>query len=366
MDAGPHEPRGAEPVRLDRVSAARRRLPLLFLGFLSLVFGVGGGLSRLSPLLPGLPGPISLHGALMVSGFLGTLIALERAVALGRLWAYAAPALAGLGGVLIVAGALAPGFVLLAASGAVFVAASVAVLARQPSLETATLLGGAAAWLAGNALLLAGLDPVPWWMAFFALTIGGERLELSRYLKRSAFSRNAFIAVAIAIFAGSLAPRLQGAAFVLLALWLFAYDLARITVRQTKLPRFVAVCLLAGYFWLALSGALAALNVARDAALHAFFVGFVFSMVIGHAPVILPAVLRLPVPYRPVLYLPLALLHASLAARVLGGFFAEGSWLLKGGAWGNAAAIALFIATAAALVARGRFDSSQEAARRSR
>ena len=53
--------------------------------------------------------------------------------------------------------------------------------------------------------------------------------------------------------------------------------------------RYVAVCLLAGYFWLAVGGALVALQVAYDAALHAIFVGFVFSMVFGHAPVILPA-----------------------------------------------------------------------------
>ena len=55
-------------------------------------------------------------------------------------------------------------------------------------------------------------------------------------------------------------------------------------------------------------------------------------------------------PYHPVLYAPLVLLHASLAARVLGGFLAEGSVLLKVGAWGNAAAIALFIVTALTLV----------------
>jgi hypothetical protein len=60
-------------------------------------------------------------------------------------------------------------------------------------------------------------------------------------------------------------------------------------------------------------------------------------------------VLRVPLPYRSVLYLPLLLLHASLGARVLGGLL-ENLALLQLGALGNAAAIALFIATAAALV----------------
>jgi hypothetical protein len=128
---------------------------------------------------------------------------------------------------------------------------------------------------------------------------------------------------------------------VLLALWLFAYDLARVTVRQRGLPRYIAWCLLAGYAWLAFGGALLAASLAYDAALHAIFVGFVFSMVFGHAPVILPAVLRVRLPYHRALYLPLVLLHGSLALRVLVSALA--------GAWGNAAAIALFILTAAAL-----------------
>jgi hypothetical protein len=221
-------------------------------------------------------------------------------------------------------------------------------LARQRSLEMATLFAGAFAWLAGNLSLYAGLPAVPWWIAFFALTIGGERLELSRYLKRGAFARGAFMVLAAALLVAPLSPRLLGVVLLLLAVWLLAFDLARVTVGQTGLPRYIAVCLLAGYGWLAFGGVLLAAAFAYDAALHAIFIGFVFSMVFGHAPVILPAVLRVPLPYRSVLYAPLILLHASLAARVLGSLIGELS-TLRLGAWGNAAAIALFIATAAAL-----------------
>jgi hypothetical protein len=206
----------------------------------------------------------------------------------------------------------------------------------------ATLVAGAVCWLMGNFGLLAGYPAVPWWIAFFALTIGGERLELSRYLKRAPWVRNAFMALAAALLFAPLEPPLLGWALVLLALWLAAFDLARVTVRQAKLPRYVAVCLLAGYFWLAVGGALIALSVAYDAALHAIFVGFVFSMVFGHAPVILPAVLRVSFPYHPFLYVPLALLHASLVVRV--------AVSVQIGGWGNALAIALFILTAATLV----------------
>jgi hypothetical protein len=144
-------------------------------------------------------------------------------------------------------------------------------------------------------------------------------------------------------------PLALGATLVLLAVWLLAFDLARVTIRQDRLPCYVAACLLAGYFWLGLGGALLALSMAYDAALHAIFVGFVFSMVFGHAPVIVPAVLRVRFPYHRILYLPLGLLHASLAVRV----FVSAPL----GAWGNAAAIALFIAVAIALVTT--FDKGQ-------
>jgi hypothetical protein len=324
----------------------RWRLPLLALGFVSLVLGVTGGLARLTPALGAPAAAMALHGALMVSAFFGTVISLERAVALGRPWAYGAPLCAGLGGVALAAGFAAAGLALQLAAAALFAAANLVLLRRQVSLEGAALLAGAGAWLAGNALVLYGQAAVPWWIAFFALTISAERLELSRYLKRPAWVRRAFAFLALLLVVAPLDPRFLGTVLVALAAWLLAFDLARVTIRQAGLPRYIAACLLAGYVWLALGGALVSAAIAYDAALHAIFVGFVFSMVFGHAPVILPAVLRVRFPYHRALYLPLGLLHASLAVRI---FLSTPL-----GAWGNAAAIALFIALAAFLVLRRR------------
>ncbi|BFO21058.1 hypothetical protein SHKM778_74460 [Streptomyces sp. KM77-8] len=45
--------------------------------------------------------------------------------------------------------------------------------------------------------------------------------------------------------------------------------------------------------------------------MHAVFLGFVMSMIMAHAPVILPAVLRRPLPYHPGLALAAWLLHGS-------------------------------------------------------
>ena len=43
---------------------------------------------------------------------------------------------------------------------------------------------------------------------------------------------------------------------LVLAVWLFRYDIARRTVLQSGLTRFIALCLLAGYGWLAVGGVL--------------------------------------------------------------------------------------------------------------
>jgi hypothetical protein len=54
-----------------------------------------------------------------------------------------------------------------------------------------------------------------------------------------------------------------------------------------------------------------------DAVRHTIFIGFVISMIFGHAPIILPAKVGVPISFRPTWYLQLVLLQLSLAMRVL-------------------------------------------------
>jgi hypothetical protein len=239
-----------------------------------------------------------------------------------------------------------------------------------------TVAAGAAALAAGNLAWLASGRPtvaVPAWIAFFVLTIAGERLELTRFLPRSTVARITFALLAVATGASAIAAvdplgaRALGAALVLFAAWLARFDLARRTVHDRGLTRYTAVCLLSGYGWLAAGGLAIAMGglspgtPAYDLALHALFVGFVFSMVFGHAPIIVPAVLRVALPYSPWFYVPLAVLHASVALRLSGDVMVAPAVLAAGGI-ANAAALALFIATAVASVVRGR-DRPRAAAR---
>src|SRR5690606_27144851 len=94
--------RSASPRQPDRIMADVRppyRIPLLVLGFASLIIGVGAGLLRLGWAVPRPAAELAaFHGPLMVSGFFGTVISLERAVALAQRWAYLGPLAAGAGG----------------------------------------------------------------------------------------------------------------------------------------------------------------------------------------------------------------------------------------------------------------------------
>jgi hypothetical protein len=81
----------------------------------------------------------------------------------------------------------------------------------------------------------------------------------------------------------------------------------------------------------------------RDAALHALGLGFIVSMLMGHAPVILPAIARIKLRFSPWFYLPLLALHLSLLLRLGAGSVDFSMRAL--GAVGNAAAIALFAMT---------------------
>ena len=63
-----------------------------------LLAALWAGLMRLGWQLPALTPSLALaHGPLMISGFLGTLITLERAVAMQKKWMYIPPLLSGLG-----------------------------------------------------------------------------------------------------------------------------------------------------------------------------------------------------------------------------------------------------------------------------
>jgi hypothetical protein len=333
--------------------SAGARLALLLLAAAALASGVAGGLSRLGVPIS-VPAAAAFHGALMTSGFLGTVISLERAVALGSRWAYAAPLASGLGTLLPLLGYHAAGVWLWLAAPVLLLATSLAIIARQVAAHTVLLAVAAVAWAVGNAIFATPWSAAAptWWFAFLVLTIAAERLEMTRLTRRPAMASPLFFA-AVALLAGAAVLSIFhpepgrwafGAALCALAAWLAVFDIARRTVRAEGFARYAAVALLGGYAWLAIGGVAWAMGPDhRDAGLHALGLGFVFSMIFAHAPLVVPVVLKKRLAYVRFFYAPLALLHLSLAIRLAPGA-AETALRSLGGAL-NAAAIALFVAT---------------------
>lgn len=313
-----------------------RYVPFLMLAILALIIALWSGLVKLGWRLPVLTPSLTLaHGPLMTSGFLGTLIMLERAVALKKKWMYIPPLLAGLGGLLtflIRTPPLGPILITLASLGGVTIL--IEITRREMALHTVTMLLGMVTWFAGNMLWLFGwqiYQIIFFWQAFLILTITGERLELSRVLRPSRQQLFLFgtiiliflIGMIASVFNLQLGTRTTGAALVLIALWSFRNDIAwRNLKHKLALTRYIAWCLALGFVWLGVGGVLSLVFGAQfagpryDAILHAVFLGFVISMIFGHAPIIFPAILGIPINFQPAFYVQLVLLHISLALRV--------------------------------------------------
>ncbi len=352
-----------------RPATARSALlarPVMVMAFACLLLGLAGGLARLG-LLPTLAVDTPLfgraavsHAALMICAFLGTVIGVERAVALRRLPAFAVPLAAALGGAALWVGAWRLADAAFLAAALLFVPVNLALLGRQRAMHTGVLLLAALCWLAGCTLQWwrPGDAAVPaWWFAFLVLTIAAERLEMTRLMRHQPGARATLLTLLAALVVGAAlgsvhvtsSALVYGAALFGLAVWLLRHDIARRTIRTQGLPRYMAACLLAGYGWLAVSGlAWAALGVQpaaawRDIALHALGLGFVLGMVMAHAPVILPAVAHVKLAFGPWFYAAPVLLQLSLLLRLGGGALFPS--LRPLGAALNAGAVLLFLGT---------------------
>lgn len=348
------------------------RTLLLLPGGIALLAGLDAAL-----LLLGLSAPVTttrlpeLHGMVMVLGFVGTVVALERSVALGRWPGYLAPVGLGFGGLAVVSPLpIAVGQLLLVVGAAALVGLYVPLWRRQPA-DAVLVQAGGAVLATGAALLWWGgvtmAVLLPWLAGFLILTIVGERLELAHVVVLERAAAPLLVTAAALVMTGAGAALLWptpgyvllGASLVCLVGWLARYDVARRTVRARGLTRFMAACLLAGYAWLAVAGAIWLLlgpqysGGGYDAVTHSVFLGFVMMMIMAHAPVILPAVIRRPLPYHPVMYVPAALLVASLLLRVVVGDLRGEVWAWQWGGVVNIVAVLLFVLLAVGSVVVG-------------
>lgn len=310
------------------------RLVFLIPAALALLAGLDAALMLLGVWAPvtdqTLPG---VHGIVMVFGFVGTLISLERAVALARTAGFLAPGLLGLGTLAVLSPLpLFVGQLGLVAGSLVLAVLYVPLYRRNfdesilvQALGAILAAGAALMWLGGAAIATL----TPWLAGFVIFTIAAERLELARVAINATAVKwflTLITATALGVLSSLLWPSigypLLGTTLLGLVSWLVIHDVACKTVTATGQIRFIGVCLLAGYVWLAVAGLIWVLGGpameggAYDAVVHAVFLGFTISMIIAHAPVILPAVLRIRLPYSTGFYIPAVLLHVSLVVRI--------------------------------------------------
>ncbi len=211
---------------------------------------------------------------------------------------------------------------------------------RRPPAYLIALAIGAVMLVPGHALWAMGRPvhaSVPWWIAFVVVSVAAERWERSRVtgLTREAA---ALLACCLALtVAGAFVPlfdirwgvRPLAPGLLATAAWLLLHDVSWKGLRSGGERRHVAGCTLAGHVWLLIAGALAAWRGGSvvgpnwDAVLHALFVGFLFSMIFAHAPIVLSPLLGLKLRWTPAFHVPHALLHLSLSLRLGGDLFAS-------------------------------------------
>lgn len=332
-----------------------------------LIIGLLAGLAKLGLIHIEASSVRAVHAPAMIFGFVGSLIVLERAVAVRRIWAYSGPVFLSVGSILLLTPQTAVAKVAIALGFITLLFIYRVIWLRQKSIATAIQTLAAFTGLAAVVLWLGSIpfEKIAFVAAtFLVLTIVGERVELGRVGGLTLqgervglwLSTITAITSVATIFWGELGYTVFGASLVAIIVWLFTVDIARTTVSNKGAPRYMALALLLGYAWLLVAGFSFLIfgepqGQMFDITIHSILLGFVMSMIMAHASVILPAVLRIKLPYRSWFYLPLLLLQLTLFLRVAGDLRAEDK-LIEIGGTGNVISIVLFIlfaATSAAL-----------------
>jgi hypothetical protein len=306
--------------------------PRLILPFLimSLLVGILGGWIRMGWGIE-FSQSAGHHGIIMTSCFLGGLITLERTITMKPRWWLVFPASLGTSIVFFLSDILPVAYSLIVFGSVGLVALYIRQMLIHKEHYWYLLLAGSLFWLIGNLKLVqSGFVPASsgWWIGFVLFTILGERLELSRFVPVPKWAKSVLWLLLLLLAASFFIPfhgsgmLLSGSAISLITLWFLQFDIARKSVKKTGLFRYTGLSMIVGYGWLVSHALLVLASVGHplfyDLYLHTFFLGFTFSMIWAHAPIILPAVLKQKVKiYYPVLWVFWLLFQLSLIGRVI-------------------------------------------------
>jgi hypothetical protein len=314
----------------------KERLPIVALGMFCLLCGLWSGLNRIGWNLA--TSPLSAHhGAIMVGGFLGTLIALEKTIPLKKRALYLIPILNAVSVVFFFTDQPKISIYILIISSASLSLVFLYYFRRQHTVIYFLMLLGGLFWLVGNVLLLTKFFyplAFPWWTAFVLYIIAAERIEIMKFLPVSSVSKNVFIGILLLFVVGvffsfhGAGNLICGLALVGIATWLMKNDMIAINLRKKNMPKFIGVALLCGYIALLFTGifffSLSDQWLTYDAIVHSFFLGFAFSMIFAHGPMIQPGIMGISAtPFNKILYVWLSVLQVSWIVRVFSVVFME-------------------------------------------
>lgn len=354
-------PRSDSPKKLQRPGVGTLSLVLLPGALSALVLGVLGGAARITLQVKDFApdSSIALHGPLLVFGFLGTLIAAERAIVLRRYWGYLAPCLGVIGTVSALAGAR-PWWSGVAWSFAAFAGLCVVIGIDRahPTLATKTMIVSGCFWFLGASLWTFGLPLLgllPWWGGFLALMILGERTQFGRLFQQAGesavtatriFVGLLLLGATLGLFIPNAALRVSGIGFILMGLWLLLADVPRHVIKPGLL-RFLSIGTTLAYVWLVVTGVLWSSFLVSsaqqlDASIHALLQGFVLGMVIAHSLIVFPAISGKRLPFHPIFYGHLVLFHAATSLRIVGDLLSA-SLIARAGSLLSAGALLLFV-----------------------
>ncbi|MFN8355218.1 MAG: hypothetical protein U0Y10_12260 [Spirosomataceae bacterium] len=330
---------------------------LLPIAILSLLLGVWTGWLRMGWALP-IPPAVAHHGALMIGGFLGTLISTERAAVLKHPVGWLGPIAFASSMPLLIGNQPEIAFIVMTVGGVAYLLIMSILTYRFLSPPQVLMLIGAVFQLIANvALLLTHSYPMAFaaWLAFLLFTIVGERLDLCRFLPVGKVQYGFLYGLLVVFVAGLFLYHrelriLNTLSLVGIALWLMRYDIAYSNLAHKGHYRFMGLQLLLGYGWLLLTGILAYFGkfnpLMYDAVLHSFFVGFILSMIMAHAAIILPSVIGLRIrPYHASQYMGATVVHLSLLIRLLGDVLQNPTLRQWGGLFNGLGFLIFWIAT---------------------
>ena len=239
---------------------------------------------------------------------------------------------------------------------------------RTPASAVVIQGVGALAGLVGIALWGFGLADwivVPWWLLFLVLSIVGERVQLTRSAFGDASAHRVvvesiliFVTLAVTFIQPDLIYPFFGMGLVVLVIDVALHDASLKTADAEGETKFMAAAVLTGYAWAILAGILWVLygplevGFPYDAVIHALTIGFALSMVMAHAPIIVPTITGRTLPYSPAVWVVWGLLQAGLVLRIVASTHAL-DWLWQAGGIMDITAILAFVVMVAVLMLIG-------------